>query len=387
MTLDVTHQPAGRSPPDSYRRRHLVQWCLLIGLAISLFLAVSLYLARQRDAALQKESEHLGQLATLIGSNLETLLHSTDSALKLIAKGAAARDGAAAMLTSELQIADALNPFLRTVSIVNRDGRIAESSAPEVVGLDVRHRGYFADALAANDPSALHISEPFNSARGFWTIAVARSVQLTDGRFGGLVLGLLDVRDLWRAAAMARPSADAAIFVLHRRGSLFLAVVDNQPQPEGGPIEPPPWLAQAWRDRRVRSEQPSIVSLHVPGKMIRSRSVDLADVAMPAPLEVVVVRDRRALLAAWTRVGRDWLLAFLAVLAGASAALWHAQRQARREHGRLAAERDRAERAMAVATESEARFRSIFDRAGVGIMLGSVDDPSGDGRIVSQPVV
>lgn len=95
-------------------------------------------------------------------------------------------------------LSDAM-PGLRTMQFLDRNGRVVGSNVTELVGLEFGESEYFVEARARPDRQRLHLSAPFLSGPGVFSMNLTIAVVGGDGSFNGVLTATLDP-DYFRTA-------------------------------------------------------------------------------------------------------------------------------------------------------------------------------------------
>ncbi|HEY0064692.1 MAG TPA: EAL domain-containing protein [Telluria sp.] len=200
--------------------------CLAIGTAIVAIVITSvLTLAYLRRYAEERVAATTGNLAGSIVLTVDSIVDAIDLSL-LATSDEIARQRASASVDAR-----AVNRFMLrqqerlrvipTLVATNARGDVIFGQLPVYPPLNVSERAYF-PALAANAHRALYISEPVLgrlSQRWIWPFA--RRLELSDGRFGGVVTGALDTAQLSTVLAKIELQAGGSIVL---RGGDFKAI-------------------------------------------------------------------------------------------------------------------------------------------------------------------
>ncbi|MGJ4749003.1 hypothetical protein ACQV5M_21755, partial [Leptospira sp. SA-E8] len=150
--------------------RPYVEWSVLILLGLLLGGALALLLYREQAQVVEREQDHLSDQARVVNDNLGLQLEALNRALTSLREdfgAGAARDPRAVQdAMSRLRDYAAILPGVRTLSLVDAQGRIWASSRPEIISHDVRERLFFSLAQAGGDPRVLYVSPPFMTNLG-----------------------------------------------------------------------------------------------------------------------------------------------------------------------------------------------------------------------------
>jgi PAS domain S-box-containing protein len=179
-----------------------------------------------REAQLRSGEELADSLSRVISEQTTRTLQSVDQTLQLsIVRLEALRqsgrlDDASARATLRSDLKDV--PFLRSLWVVDRQGRIVLDSDEGNIGADVGDRAYV-QAYARDPRSEFFIGPVLRSrTRGTWMMSVARPIRDADGSVRQIVVGAVEppyLERLWRGIDLG---PDGAV-VLYSRGGQLLA--------------------------------------------------------------------------------------------------------------------------------------------------------------------
>jgi PAS domain S-box-containing protein len=121
-------------------------------------------------------------------------------------------------------------PGVRTLQILNGDGRVVAASRPELPGSDFSHRDYFKTPRQNPDPDRLYVSAPFKTSLGVYGINVARTISGAKGEFGGDIVATLDPEYFKTLMTSVLYAPDMWTAIAHGDGVLFLIVPEREGQ-------------------------------------------------------------------------------------------------------------------------------------------------------------
>jgi signal transduction histidine kinase len=276
-----------------------------IALALGVYLvsAAAIALWRLHQETLESQTRELGLLSLALADELDRGLRGVDEGLQALSvellEGHLQPTGTAA--TRSLGTRADLMPLVRTLWLVDGDGRLLSASNPS----PVPEFSSFLPALDRVGKSVTAVSRPLLDPIGNEpVVALATRFAGFGGRAGGWIMAGIPANALLGAFSAATPAADARMAVFRDDGVLL-----------AGTIVTAPTLDEASVARRLSSPHTAVVRAFLNGS---ERLVGLH----PLPrygLEVVLTRDVETLLVGWkesaqlTSVGIVLLLAVMAV--------------------------------------------------------------------------
>ena len=359
--------------PASHRRLPLptTPW-LVLALTLAVIAAIIGFdlLSMYRSIETQ-ERERLAQQAEIVGTNLSHRLQSTSNALDALRDDLpwllTHRDGEF-LISRRMQAMVASMTGVRTLFLVDADGKVLASNRMQTLGQKVGERPLYPIMREGADPGVLYLSPPVASPLGGITMTVGKLVLDHDGKLGNYVVAAVDPEYFKILLASVVHSPDTRSWLIHGDGGvLFTApatdgvVGRDLSQTPDGPFA-----------RFMRSGENSSIHAGIapPGgedRLLAFRSISPLVTPANQVLVAVVSRDLEAIFAPWYRelAVRLALFALLA-LGGIFALLSHQRRQ--RAYGKLVEirERERSEAETRV-RESEARLRRAAEAAQFGV--------------------
>jgi PAS domain S-box-containing protein len=337
-----------RRPWVSRSVRH--QWLLLGGVLIAVgALAIWSRASDFRDLS-EDQRLLLASQALAIDENLSSQLTGAAGALRGVRADLASwpAEGLTASASRRLNALSDAMPGVRTMLLLDRDGRVLASSRPELTGRDFGDRAYFRQVREQPDPARLWLSAPFVSSLGVYSMNLSIAVLAADGSFAGVVTATLDAeyfRTLMHATLYAR---DMWASVAHGDGQVLMF---EPPRDDlaGFNLDQPGSFFRRHRDTgQVASVMTGMVTATGEQRMMALRKVQPAGLSMDKPIMVAVSRELDAMLAPWWR--QTWAYAGLYVMiilatSGTLLAMQRRQRAIERlEDERAERERKSAER-------------------------------------------
>ncbi len=326
---DSTPAAAPLRPGPALRARH--EWLLAgaVLLLVGLFGSWNRYTERQ--AVADEQGQLLQAQAQAIDENLSRQLAGAAAALRGVRSDLASwpADERMPRASSRFQALSDAMPGVRTMLLLDRQGRVQASNRAELIGRDFSARAYFQQTRDQPDPKRLLLSAPFVSALGVYSVNLTVAVQAADGSFDGVVAATLDPDFFQVLLRATRYAPDIWAAVAHGDGSLLL----YEPARDdviGMNLDRPGTFFRRHRD----SGQPGtlmtgIVAATGEDRMIAQRTVWPADLQLDKPFVVAVSRGQDAIYAPWWRQTLDKVQLFAVMGVMVALALLALQRRQR----------------------------------------------------------
>lgn len=311
-------------------------WLLLGALLTAALLATGLWIERAQIEA--RERRHLAQQARMLHDNLVPQLVAINHVLASLQADAPRwrEQGAGmALLNQRLQLLFHALPGVRSLNLLDAQGRVQASSHDELLGQGFGQRDYMQSARSGLPPETLLVSRPFEGALGGWVLVLGRSLQAADGGFDGLLTASLNPEYLHVVLQSVRYAPDLFTSLTHGDGQRLMALGDANERP-GDKLAQDGSLFSSYLSSQ-RSEAVLRGPLRAGGAdyLVAIRAVQPAELRMDRPLVVAAGRTTAAAWAQWAQrahfLALVYLLACLALGAGLLALqrrqwrLWHAQ--------------------------------------------------------------
>jgi hypothetical protein len=324
-------------------RASAAEWTLLGLLVLVLGGVLGQSAWREWDDAERRERERLGAQATVVNDLVAHQLAAAASALRSLRAEVPrwrAEPGGLEAAAGRLRALEGAMPAIRTLLVLDADGRIEAANREGLAGQRFDHREYFKAARQRPDPAVVFVSPPFRTMLGVWTLNLSVAVIGPAGEFAGVVTASLDPEELQVVLGAVRYAPDVWSALVHGRGILFLMVPEREGL-AGKDLAVPGSLFSAFR----ASGQPASVvagTVYATGerRLIAQQVVRPEGLTLDHELVVAVSRDLDAVRAPLRRgAARSGLLLAVILVGGASGlALFQRRRRAALE------ERRRAER-------------------------------------------
>lgn len=310
------------------------QW-LILGIALlTLGGATGFNLYVEYSRAQSREQERLMTQARVIQENVEQNLAAISQVLAGL-RSKLPRYKTKQDLHDHLRILTDAMPGVRTLQILDGEGRVVAASRPELPGSDFSHRDYFKTPRQNPDPDRLYVSAPFKTSLGVYGINVARTISGAKGEFAGIIVATLDPEYFKTLITSVLYAPDMWTTIAHGDGALFLTAPEREGQIGRNIAHPGSFFTQHRDGGSATSILTGIAYTTGDERMIAQRTIQPAGLKQDKPLVVAASRNRDAIFEPWRHDVRAQigLFALIALLSTGGLRI-HQRRQ--REFDRLA---------------------------------------------------
>lgn len=314
---------------------HRGQWVGL-GLLLGLLGALVAWLAwHQRGELLDQERDRLLVQSRVVAETIGLQLASVDAVLQAVRddlSGGTLRQQPQEA-ARRLQALKSVMPGVQTIQVLNSHGVVEFSSRDANTGRDYSDRELFTTPLVRKERQALHLSPPYVSSSGHYSISLSKSWLEADGSFAGVVTARLEPRHYETLLRSAVHAGDMRVSLVHGDGRIFLMVPAGQ-VPVG---EMPSLAASGTLFGKHRAQRQGETVLTGPTVASREeRVVVLQDIApaalhMDHPLVLVLSRLTSEVLAPWRQLASLYALVLALIACFASLGLMLQQKRQRAE--------------------------------------------------------
>jgi diguanylate cyclase (GGDEF)-like protein len=172
----------------------------------------------ERIAALSEDARALARQGA---ESQRELIIAVKSVVQVVARAYASLASSAETCTRFLAGATADAPWIAGLSIIGDNGRVACSTAPKTVGLDVTDRPYFQQALQAK--SFIVSAEAVGRARGTVGMIAAVPVRGEDGSVTGVITAGFELQWIDRIADEVARRRGAMMLIVDQSGIVLAA--------------------------------------------------------------------------------------------------------------------------------------------------------------------
>lgn len=318
----------------------------------------------------QRETDRLTSLASALNSNIGEQLRT--SARMLDAVGEDADDLAQSQIGSErlsrrMKILSESLMGVSALLYVNAQGDVMASNQPSLIGRNFRGSDRYKALSERNNPAILHVSAPFTTPLGRYTIALGKGLQTRAGKFNGYLLAIIDPDYFGVLLRSLQYSQDMRLSVAHGNGRIIYST-QTSPDIRG-------------RDLTVRPD--SIFLRHLKSGAPSSFAIDHATVTRDLrlvaihtvfptsgeadnPLVIAVSREAEAVFADWRRSVITLGGLYAIVVIGTLLTLYVSQHR-KRAFQDLREEKDAASRLADEQIQAKhEQFRAYFNTMAVG---------------------
>jgi diguanylate cyclase len=301
------------------KSRFLLSQRLIGGIALSVLgVAAAVYLYSEHARVMNREREQLLAQSHVVEENISQHLRALHRLLGNLRQQMPPSDSRGQLNSYLAALTDGM-VSVRTIAVLNAEGRTIAASRPEIIGFDARQRDYFLAVQRNPDADMLYISPPYRTSLGVYAINVTRMRTGAHGEFAGVVTATLDPEYFAPLLDSVRYAADMKVSLTHPDGTEFLAM-PRQPSAGNSLPERKALLRQHVQSGRELTVQsvPDTGDRHA--RLVVQRTIELAGVKADKPLvleidrsldeiEAIPIRDARA-------VGILYLLIVIASISG-----------------------------------------------------------------------
>jgi diguanylate cyclase (GGDEF)-like protein/PAS domain S-box-containing protein len=277
------------------------QW-LWLGLAqIVLGGAIAFNLHLEHGRALAREQDRLATQARVITQNMEHQLSSASLALESIRgdlsfwKGAPGKQAGIRHLKA---ITNAM-PGIRTLNVMDAQGRLLASNRPELIGMNLGYREYFQAVKQHPSADMLYVSPPFRTILGAYAINVARMIPGPRGEFAGIIAVTLDPEYFKTLMLSVQYAPDMWVSVAHGDGLLFLMLPEREGVQGMNLAQPGSFFTRHQGSGKVAEVLTGTVYATGELRMMALHTIQPSALNMDKSLVVAVSRDLAAVFQPW----------------------------------------------------------------------------------------
>lgn len=321
-------QPQAAAAPP----RQAAPWFFLTLVLILLGAQTTWSLLDARQRVESEARDWLENHSRVLHDSMRRDLHSIDAALRYLREQAPvhlAHSADRRHFAAELATLSEVLPNVRALLVLDARGTMLASNRAELIGGDFAERDYFAALQRAPSPDRLHVTPPFTTLLGVYTLALSRPVYDAQGEFAGVVAAVLEPEKLSEKLRGMHSPPGTRLSILHGDGILLTMV----PEPRGMAAEAAVANPGSLYRRHRASGQPAsyIVGPSAFTGMataISMRTLQPAGLNMTAQLMVATARDQADILAPWREETRSHVVVFLLVAtSGILALAFHLRRR------------------------------------------------------------
>lgn len=287
--------PSNLLPANTFHLQRLIFTLFILMLSC----VVGLYIYLNHQQIRHSENQKLVAQANVVAVNIEQHITSLDRVIEEIL--ALRQFVNAEQLRDHIQSLVNAMPIIRSISIMDHQGRQIMGTRDQYNGTDFSKRPSFQNVLTDPQPLKLHVSAPYVSVRGDWIISLSKAEHDSNGRLQGAVVVTLDpiyLRNLMESTLYA-PDMWAALrhvdydTVIRVHGGIAGEHHDVQPG-EIGLSEMP---------QTLQDGAPMVMDSHDGSsrQLVATSTIVSNSVVAALPLQAIMGRDYSVAMADWRR--------------------------------------------------------------------------------------
>ena len=202
---------------------------------MSIMVAVQLYIFGTQvysdyNKTIDNEKHLLSDIAEISGGNITNSLRSIELILDSIGDELEKAEIRRVEAESHyMSIRAESVPEVKAIYIVNKEGKIIDSTTPASIGINVSERGYFIHQKEMNLKRRFYIDYGRSKVDGKPVIFLSKLYLDTNGNWKGLVCATVDIKLLNNLLSSLMPSGDGStIFLVSNRGD----ILSRAPEPD-----------------------------------------------------------------------------------------------------------------------------------------------------------
>jgi two-component system NtrC family sensor kinase len=303
---DTVYTPADSPRPDQLQatnaRTFIGQWMIngVALLAIGIIIASNLHGERQHLETITEG--RLSLSAKSIADQVERRLVSINIALNTLRTNLPyLRD----QKQGETLIAMNLKAFqstvdgVRTVGIIDTRGVATASNRAELVGHDFSAREFFQSVQKDPDARTLHVSEPFLTQLGAYSLNVSQTSFDAQGKLSEIVSATLDPDELKPILTSLRYTPDVAVGLIHGSGKALIYISTPEIAPGTDVSDPESFFSRHLKGGKPDSILSGVAPVLPNERLAAVHTINPAGLSMSSPLVVVVSQERASYLGSW----------------------------------------------------------------------------------------
>jgi len=277
-----------------------IRWMFLcLGLAtLGAVICANLY--HIRGELTKHEEERLLFLTVIVQKITEENLIALDSVLKDLVQDQVQGDVDRDINQRLVTLTDAL-PGVRTLTVLDAQGIVRACNRPELLGRDLSQRDYFLRARTYPASETLHVSQPFQTFLGVYSINLGKVVLGAGGQFAGLVVATLDPQFFIPLLNSVLFSPDMRAFMTHGEGLLFLMAPEREGMAGLDLALPGSFFSRHRESGQEASVFMGTTPVTAEERMLAIRTIRPASLKMDNSLVVAVDRDPSRIYGQWRK--------------------------------------------------------------------------------------
>lgn len=277
-----------------------IRWMFLcIGLA-ALGAVIGANLYQIRVELTKREEERLMFLTVIVQKITEENLVALDAVLSDLIRDQVQGDVDRDINQRLVTLTDAL-PGVRTLTVLDAQGVVRACNRPELLGRDLSQRDYFLRARTNPASETLHVSLPFQTFLGVYSINLGKVVLGAGGQFAGFVIATLDPQFFAPLLNSVLSAPDMRGFMAHGEGLLFLMVPELEGMAGLNLAQPGSLFSRHRECGREASVFLGTSLVTGEERMLAMRIIRPATLNMSSPLIVAIDRDPSRIYGQWRK--------------------------------------------------------------------------------------
>jgi PAS domain S-box-containing protein len=299
-------------PPGKRHRSFAAHWLILCGTLLFLAIQMGVDLFNTRDLLEHEARQRLTNHGRVLTAALDQRLHSINAVLLHLREMApmARKQGGEALMREMSTLVKTI-PGVRTLAIFDAKGGVIASSRQEILGNNYAYRDYFKTLQQQPQPDRLHMSAPFITIMGVYTLILARPIYSAPGEFSGIVTATLDTDDLFDLLKSLHADAGTRLSVVHGNGTLLRILPE---QPEIGPgfntNQPGSIVHRHLDSGKQRNFLEGLSAVRGTDSIAYLQTLQPAALGIDTALIAVAARDRDSILTTWNHQRQQRVILF-----------------------------------------------------------------------------
>ncbi|MBF0559263.1 MAG: PAS domain S-box protein [Nitrospirae bacterium] len=345
-----------------FQHKFLAQWLILCVTLAAIGGIIVYMLVQQYHSIDSRERERLMSTARIVDKNMFFHLDGINRALEGIREDLPVFRAAGWKSTNRrLKWLSDIMPAVRTLLIIDAEGKILASDREELIGRNFSMRMYFKTPRMHPDPKMLYVSPPFITVNNVLGMALTRVIQGPDGEFAGIVAAIFDPKYFATTLSSVLYAPGMWSALAHSDGTPYLFEPEPEGQANGGSVQAGLVFNRYFQSGHDEDVLTGIVYA-ADENMVAFHNIKPDKVLMDKYLVVGVGRSLTSVYADWKQnaVAKLAIFGTTTLLLFAGLFLYQ-QRQKYFDR--------KAEEAAAAIRDSEENFRILFDKSADAILL------------------
>lgn len=307
-------------------------WVILLSGLLMLAMVIGVGIFQEHAHINTEERQQLATQTTVVDENLMQRLAATSAAIDTI------RDDLPALLgqhDGNLMVNKRLHALIpamvgvSTFVVIDGNGDAIASSHDAFIGHSYRDSPIFQEMRLGGTASTLYVPPPFTSILGNYCLGVGKIIADQRGKFGGIVLAILDPEFFKTLMHSVRHSPDMRASLMHGDGKMIYSSQQEFDVPNIDLSKiPNSFFNRHRKSHQELSLQSGRNALNEDDRVVAFRTVGPEPISMSKPLVIAISRSTAAIYQQWYR--QAWIKAGLfglLVAAGVLSMLLYARRQ------------------------------------------------------------